>query len=218
MYFRDRTHAGQLLAKQLARYRFTDTALVALSSGGVQVAEQIARELHSGLSILVTAKITALGEPSFVLGAINQEGDFNLNEVIPTGEMEEYLLDMWGYLEEEKLHKLYDMAQLLDDGGLAKREKLHDKVVIIVSDGVKTGMSFDAALHFLKPVHTKKIIGAIPVGPAEVVERLAQEVDEMHYLYIPDNFFTVGHYYEDNTPINSSQVIAGINHMATRWH
>ncbi|HSH31801.1 MAG TPA: hypothetical protein VK963_04020, partial [Candidatus Saccharimonadales bacterium] len=160
MYFRDRTQAGELLASQLLPYRYEDTAVLALSAGGVMVGEQIARRLHCTLSLLVTSRISAPGDPSLVLGTIDQEGDFSYNDLIPTGQMEEYLQDMRGFLEEEKLHRLYDMASLLGAGGIVERQHLLDRHVILATDGVKNGMSFDAALHFLKPIHTTSIVAA----------------------------------------------------------
>ena len=41
-----------------------NTAVLALSPGGVVVGEQIARRLHSTLALLLTAKITAPGDES----------------------------------------------------------------------------------------------------------------------------------------------------------
>ncbi|MBW3538429.1 hypothetical protein KY386_02965 [Candidatus Parcubacteria bacterium] len=217
MYFRDRSQAGELLASQLLSYRYEQTAVLALSAGGVVVGEQIARRLHCSLSLLVTSRISAPGDPTLVLGTIDQEGDFSYNDMIPAGQMEEYLEDMRGFLEEEKLRRLYDMTGLLGAGGIVERERLQDRHVILATDGVKNGMSIDAALHFLKPIHTERIIAAIPVGPAEVIERVGALVDEMVYLYIPDNFFHVSHYYNDNTPPDPSVLIASINQITSRW-
>jgi predicted phosphoribosyltransferase len=217
VYFTDRSQAGELLATRLAKYRYENSAVLALSTGGVQVGERIARKLHCTLSLLMTARITAPGDVSLVLGTIDQEGDFTYNNLIPAGEMEEYMQDMHNYLEEEKLRHLYDMASLIGEGGLVKREMLAGRNVIIVTDGVKNGMSFDAALQYLKLIPTEKVIAAIPVGPAEVMERVSRMVDELHYLYIPDNFITVSHYYEDNTKLDPETVIRSINEVVSQW-
>jgi putative phosphoribosyl transferase len=217
MYFRDRTQAGELLASQLLDYRLEPTAVLALSAGGVAVGEPIARRLGCPLSLMLTARIAAPGDPALVLGTLDQEGEFFFNDLIPAGQMEEYMQEMRGFLEEEKLHKLYDMASLVGKGGFVNREELKGRNIILVTDGVKNGLSFDGAMHFLKPVHTERVIGAVPVGPAEVVERLARKCYELHYLYIPDNFIKVGHYYEDNSLPDPGEVIQKINNSAARW-
>ena len=55
MYFESRSQAGKILADQLvAKYRYENCAVVALSNGGVVVGEQIAAQLHCVLMLLVS--------------------------------------------------------------------------------------------------------------------------------------------------------------------
>jgi predicted phosphoribosyltransferase len=217
MYFHDRGEAGDRLADELIQYRFENTAVLALSPGGVAVGEQIARRLHCTLSLLLTAKITAPGDDSLVLGTMDQTGQFTYNSMITAGEMEEYMEDMRGYLEEQKLHQMYQMTSILGENGVADPAQLEGRNIIIVTDGVKNGLSFDAALTYLGRIQVEKKIGAVPVGPAEVIERLNHQLDELHYLYIPDNFFSVGHYYTDEDRIDPDTVMERINNVVARW-
>jgi putative phosphoribosyl transferase len=217
MYFHDRAEAGDKLADELSQYRWENTAVLALSPGGVAVGEQIARRLHSTLSLLLTAKISAPGDDSLVLGTIDQTGEFSYNSMISAGQMEEYMEDMRGYLEEQKIHQMYQMTSVLGDHGLADPEQLVGRNVIIATDGVKNGLSFDAALSFLSRISVEKTIGAVPVGPADVIERLHRVVDDLHYLYIPENFFSVSHYYTDEERIDPNSVMERINNVVARW-
>jgi putative phosphoribosyl transferase len=217
MYFHDRAEAGDELANDLMQYRWENTAILALSPGGVVVGEQIARRLHSTLSLLLTARITAPGDESLVIGTMDQGGGFTYNSMIPAGEMEAYLEDMRTYVEEEKLHQMYRMTTIVGEHGLADPAQLAGRNVIIATDGVKNGLSFDAAMQFLSRVHVEKTIAAIPVGPAEVIERLHGMVDEVHYLYIPENFFTVRHYYTDEPQIEQDMVMGLIDNVVARW-
>ncbi len=217
MYFHDRAQAGDLLADQLTPYRYENTAVLALSPGGVVVGEQIARRLHTTLTLLLTSRITAPGDESLVLGTMDQTGLFTYNSMIAAGEMEEYLEDMRTYLEEEKLRHMYEMTTVVGEHGLADPGQLEGRHIIIATDGVKNGLSFDAALHFLQRIRTEKIVAAIPVGPAEVIERLHERVDELHYLYIPENFLTVSHYYTDEDKIDPDTVIERIDNVVARW-
>ncbi|HSX02800.1 MAG TPA: phosphoribosyltransferase family protein [Candidatus Saccharimonadia bacterium] len=217
MYFHDRAEAGDLLANKLAHYRYENTAVLALSPGGVAVGEQIARRLHTTLALLLTARITAPGDDSLVIGTLDQTGLFTYNSMIAAGEMEEYLEDMRNYVEEAKLRHLYEMTAIVGEHGLADPSQLEGRNVIIATDGVKNGLSFDAALHFLDRIHTEKIIAAVPVGPADVIERIQERVDELHYLYIPDNFLTVSHYYTDEDRIDPETVMERIDNVVARW-
>lgn len=217
MYFHDRAEAGDLLADELMKYRWENTAVLALSPGGVAVGEQIARRLHCTLSLLLTARITAPGDESLIIGTMDQSGGFSYNSMISAGEMEEYLQDMRSYVEEEKLHQIYKMTTVIGEHGQADPAQLAGRNIIIATDGVKNGLSFDAALHFLSRVPIERIIAAVPVGPAEVIERLHGMVDEMHYLYLPENFFSVKHYYTDESQIEPESVVERINTVVSRW-
>jgi predicted phosphoribosyltransferase len=217
MYFIDRAEAGDKLADQLMNYRWENTAVMAVSPSGVLVGEQIARRLHCELSLLMTARITAPGEESLVIGTLDQTGSFNYNSMISAGEMEEYMQDMRSHVEQEKMTQMYRMASVVGAGGLADPAQLEGRNVIIATDGVKNGMSFDAALKFLDHIHVEKTIAAIPVGQAEVIERLHGLVDEMHYLYIPENFFSVSHYYEEPPIKDPNEVMSHIDNVVSRW-
>jgi len=217
MYFHDRAQAGDLLANELLEYRWENTAVLALSPGGVVVGEQIARRLHCTLSLLLTARISAPGDDSLVIGTIDQTGVFTYNSMITAGEMEEYMEDLRGYVEEQKMQQMYQMATVVGANGLADPAQLEGRNVIIATDGVKNGMSYDAALKFLDKIHIEKAIAAIPVGPPEVIERIHGLVDEMHYLYIPETFFSVSHYYTDEDKIDPDTVMPRINNVVARW-
>lgn len=217
MYFHDRAEAGDRLADELMDYRWENTAVMALSPGGVAVGEQIARRLHCALSLLLTSKISAPGEDSLVLGALDQTGGFTYNSMIAAGEMEEYLQEMRTYLEEEKVRRMYQMTSVVGEHGLADPAQLAGRNVIICTDGVKNGLSFDAALHFLQHIPIEKKIAVVPVGPAEVIERLHGMVDELHYLYIPENFLSVSHYYTDEPKIDPASVTERIDNVVARW-
>ena len=217
MYFYDRGQAGEQLADQLMEYRYSDTAVLALSPGGVVVGEAIARRLHASLSLLLTSRITAPGDDSLVLGTIDQEGLFTYNSMIAAGEMEEYMEDMRNWVEEEKIRHMYQMTSVVGEHGTADPAQLGGRNIIIATDGVKNGLSFDAALHYLKRIQIAKLVAAIPVGPAETIERISGLVDEVHYLYIPDNFLKVSHYYTDEGTIDPNSVMERIDNVVSRW-
>jgi putative phosphoribosyl transferase len=217
MYFHDRAQAGDKLAALLGDYRNENTAVLALSPGGVVVGEQIARHLHCSISLLMTARISAPGDDSLVIGTLDQGGDFTFNSMIPASVMEGYLEDMRNYVEEEKIRHFYSMTTVIGEQGSADPAQLEGRNIIIVTDGVKNGLSFDAAFHYLDRIHILKRIGAIPVGPGEVIERLNQRLDELHYLYIPESFFSVSHYYTDEDHIDISEVRDKLDNIMSRW-
>ena len=59
MIFRDRRHAGQLLAQRLQKYKKERAIVLALPRGGVPVAAEIANVLGASLDVLIVRKIGA---------------------------------------------------------------------------------------------------------------------------------------------------------------
>lgn len=214
MYFRDRAQAGELLADKLEeKYRGEPVAVVALSPGGVLVGEPIARRFGCGLSMLLTDSLSAPGDVSLVLGTMDFSGNFSLNSQISPGIMEEYLQEFRSYLEESELRSLYNLT-LRGGRGMADPQQLEGKNVILATDGIKTGLSFDAAMRFLKTVPIRDTIAAIPVAEADALDRVRHKVDDTHFLYIPESFFSVSHYFEEPPPEDDEALIERIDNVS----
>jgi predicted phosphoribosyltransferase len=128
--------------------------VVALSDGAVVVGEQIARELHCILTMLLVEEIDVPGE-GVSFGGVTQDGNFTYNGMFSAGEIEEYTSEYHGYLEEQKREAYQTLNRLLGDGGVIDENMLRDHVVILVADGLDTGSSLDSAVNFLKPIRIK---------------------------------------------------------------
>jgi putative phosphoribosyl transferase len=81
--FRDRTEAGQLLAKELSKYANCRELLVlALPRGGVPVGFEVAKALKAPLDIFVVRKLGVPGEEELAMEAIAPGGIRVLDEEI----------------------------------------------------------------------------------------------------------------------------------------
>lgn len=217
MYFESREQAGNILAKELAeKYRYENCCVVALSDGAVVVGEQIAKELHCILTMLLIQEIEVPGE-GVSFGAVAEDGSFTYNGMFSVGEIEEYTSEYHGYLEEKKREVYQTLNRLLGDGGLIDENMLRDHVIILVSDGLDTGSSLDSAVNFLKPIRIKKLIVATPVSTVQAVDKLHIMADELHILDVKDNFLGVDHYYNKNDIPSHEETIAKINKIVLNW-
>ena len=217
MYFKDRTEAGQMLAAQLVdKYRYENCAVVALSDGAVAVGEQIAAVLHSMLTMLMIEEIDIPGE-GLTLGGISGAGNFTYNSSFTDSEIKGYVGEYHGYLEEEKRKAFQRINRLIGDGGLIDRTLLQDRVIILVSDGLNTGISLDVAIDFLKPVRVSRLIIAAPVAAVEAVDKLHALADELHILDVKPNYMGTNHYYEDNDIPSHAEAVDKINQAILNW-
>ena len=163
MYFESRSQAGELLARELAPlYRYENCVVLALSDGGVLVGSEIAAALHAMLTLLVIEDIEIPGE-NIKFGGVSQDGNFTYNSSFSSGEVEEYVSEFHGYLEDQKREVFQKINRLLGDGGLVDHEMLRDQTVILVTDGIDDTTIIDVAVDFLKPIRIEKLVAAVPV-------------------------------------------------------
>ncbi|MEO7904934.1 MAG: hypothetical protein ABIR91_04030 [Candidatus Saccharimonadales bacterium] len=217
MYFESRAHAGQILAAELfERYRYENCAVIALGDGSVQVGEQIAEALHCILTMLLVEDIQIPGE-GLSFGGVSQTGNFTFNGSFTNGEMQGYVSEYHGYLEEKKREAFQRINRLIGDGGVIDNDLIRDHTVILVSDGIDNGSSIDVAMDFLKPIRIQRLIIATPVATIPAVDKLHMAADELHILDVKPNFMGVDHYYEVNDIPSHEETIAKINQIVLNW-
>jgi len=217
MYFSSRIEAGYRLALEMLQYRYENTIVVALNDGAVQVGQQIAAHLHCALTMLLTDEIAVPGE-GITLGTLNQSGRFTYNGMLSAGEIEEYYSEYHGYLEDQKREKIAGLNKLLGAGGIVDEAMLREHVVIVVSDGLSSGGSLDAAADFLKPLRVKRLIMCTPVASVPAVDRMHILADEIHVLSVTENFLDSNHYYDTNDIPSHEATIAALNEIVLNWH
>jgi putative phosphoribosyl transferase len=217
MYFKSRSEAGKKIAEQLVpKYRYENCAVVALSDGAVLVAAQLAAQLHCVMMMLLTEQIKLPGEND-ALASIDQSGIFTYNGMYSAGQLEEFNTEYRQYIEQAKLQKLHDMNRLLGGGGIIEPSLLRYHNVILVSDGLSSGASLDAAAAYLKPYKLEKLIVVTPLASVQAVDRMHLFADDIVCLSVVENFMGIDHYYEDNTMPPHEQIVTTIKNIVMQW-
>ena len=199
--FIDRRKAGRELADRLAQYK--DQAVVlALPRGGVETAVEVAEELEVPLDLVIARKIGHPGNPEYAIGAVTEAGPAIWNEI-------EYdnLEEVWRKQAEQEQRR---EARRRRDEYLADREpvRLKGKTVIIVDDGIATGLTMQAAIGEIRRQNPGKIVVAVPVAPRDVAEELAEQVNDVIVLIDPDDFSgAVGAHYENFPQLEDEDVL-----------
>lgn len=217
MYFKDRLQAADLLAAKIVpKYRYENCAVVALSDGGVIIASHLAAQLHCVVMMLLTEPITLPGETTPV-GTIDQTGVFTYNGMFSAGQLEEFTSEYRNHIEQQKLEKLHEMNSLLGSGGLIEPAMLRYHNVILVSDGLSSGLSLDAAVAYLKPFKLERLIVATPFASVSAVDRMHLLADEIYCLNVIENYMSTNHYYEDNTLPPHEEIVGAIKDIVLKW-
>jgi putative phosphoribosyl transferase len=217
MYFKSRVDAGQKLADLISqKYQGQPCAVVGLSDGGIMVGAQIALKLGCVLTMLLSDVIQLPREDTAIAG-ISQSGSMSYNPVYSPGQIEDFLSEYRGLIEQEKLTKMHEMHRLVGRGGLIRKDLLREHVVILVSDGLSNGFSLDIAAEFLKPIHTKKLVVATPLASVPAVDRMHILADDIFCLSVIQDYISTDHYYDTKDVPNHALVVKTVEQIVSHW-
>ncbi|HEX8925896.1 MAG TPA: phosphoribosyltransferase [Terriglobales bacterium] len=203
MRFRDRTDAGQRLARELACYaNRTDVCVLALPRGGVPVAYEVAQALHAPLDVWVVRKLGTPFMPELALGAI-ASGDVR----VLTPGIADVLHLSHDQIEQIAADERIEL-QRREDAYRAGQPPIdvRGKIVILIDDGVATGSTMRAGIQALRQLKPAQIVAAIPVAARSACQMLAQAADRVVCLSRPETFEAVGEWYVDFSQTTDQEV------------
>jgi predicted phosphoribosyltransferase len=204
---KNRHEAGVLLAQKLQKYRGENAVILALPRGGVVVGRAVADALSLPLDIIATRKIGHPTNPEYAIGAVSANGTSVFNEIeIASVDSE--------WLEKEILKQKEEAKRRTSVYRKGKKPTdFHEKIVIIVDDGIATGFTMQIAVKAVKKENPKKIIVAVPVAPSESITEIRREgADEVIILLPPEEFMgAVGAHYQEFKQVEDREVINLLN-------
>ncbi len=202
--FRNRHDAGKLLAKKLISYKGKVAYILALPRGGVVVAHVVAKSLHLPHDVIISRKIGSPNNPEFGIGAVSENDSVILDQAsIETLDLTKRDLDK---LVEKEKKEVDRRIQLFRDGKALP--SMEGKTVIILDDGLATGVTARAAVVAVEKLHPQKIVFAAPICAADSVIELQSHVDEVSCLYAPMTMGAIGAYYQDFSQTTDREVLS----------
>ena len=209
MLFKDRTDAAKQLAERLywlkneIQENKSSVVIVAVPRGGVVIGNIIASQLGAKLDLVVSRKIGAPFNPELAIGAVMPDGSYFLNDV---AEMMNVSQDYIGSQIEKEVKEI-DRRLIEFRGNREYYNKLEDKIVVLVDDGIATGATILASAKWIKDKHNcKQLIIAVPLAPREILEDLNRAADKVIVLYTPEPFGAVGRFYHDFNQVSDDEV------------
>jgi len=214
--FEDRIDAAYKLTKEIDSYlknvqknvTFSNKELIilAIPRGGIVLANVIASHFECELDIIVSRKIRYESNEELAIGAVMPDGTFFMNERILR-----ILQISQKYLEQEIEFQRKEINRRLIEfrGTTSYADKLRNKIVILVDDGIATGATITASAKWLKRNYAfKKLIIAVPVAPrtSETVDALNRIADKAIIIYSPEDFSAVGQFYQRFDQVSDEEV------------
>jgi len=203
--FRDRAEAGRELASSLQSYADFNPVIIGLPRGGLVVAREVAQAMGAPLDIVVVRKIGHPDQPEYGIGAVSEEEFHWFDEsALASVSIEPRILERMLKREADEVRRraaLYrsDRPPLPLDG----------RTVILVDDGLATGVSARAAIHEVEGRGAARVILAVPVASPKGVADFRREgvVDEIVTIVEPDPFYAVGDSYVDFSQTSDDEVV-----------
>ena len=202
--FADRRDAGLRLAERLLPLADEHPVVVALPRGGVPVAREVAMALEAPLEILAVRKLGAPHNPEYGIGAVAEDGTRLIDaEAVAGLGINGGVLDAIIARETAELRRR--VAAYRDD---RPPLDLQGRTVIVVDDGIATGVTDTAALRALRRQKPRRLILAVPVCPPDSAMRLRGEADDVVCLLVPPQLYGVGQWYRDFSQVSDEDVVS----------
>lgn len=200
--FVSREQAAELLAEELIQYKGRHPLVLAIPRGAVPMGSLIARLLDGELDIVLTHKLCAPMDPEYAIGAIDESGWVYISPVAARAGISP------SYLEQEKERQLDSLKhrRIRFKSG-KKPAAVKGRIAIVVDDGLATGATMIAALHAIRAREPARLVCAIPVAPSDTLDRVSELADEVICLQVPDDFRSVGQFYQHFPQVEEDEVI-----------
>jgi predicted phosphoribosyltransferase len=168
--FRDRAHAGAVLAEMLAEFRGGDGLLLAVPAGGVPVAAVVAERLALPLDVAVVSKITLPWNTEAGYGAVAWDGTVRINRGLAAqvGLGEDEIRDG----VERTRRKVERRVQRLR--GHRDWPELANRPLVLIDDGLASGFTMLVAVAAVEAAGGAPPVVAVPTAPEDTVARFAE--------------------------------------------
>ena len=199
--FKNRRDAGIRLGDFIkSRYQALNPLIIGIPRGGVEVAYYVAEKLHAELSLIVSKKLPYPGQLEYGFGAVSEEDCV--------------------YVSKERSEKLSasTITQLIDEQRKEVKARvikyrsgqalpnMHERTVILVDDGIATGVTLVPVLELCRKKGAAKVIIATPVSGLNYDSHL-DEADAIEVLVQPKSFYAVGQVYEEFGDFGDQQLV-----------
>jgi putative phosphoribosyl transferase len=198
----DRHAAGVALAGVRADLR-PPALLLALPRGGVAVAAAMADQLRLPLATWSVRKVSDPANPELAIGAV-APGGVVVWRPDGDGRRHEAAARRFGWLAEQQRELARRQVQFGDPPAQA----LRNRELVVVDDGIATGMTLRAALLSLRRLQPASLQLAVPVADREALAGLSPLLDRITVLAAVPDLLAVGHWYRRFEQLSDGEVLA----------
>jgi putative phosphoribosyl transferase len=204
--FDNREDAGRRLSERLRGGLPATVVVGAVPRGGLPVARPIADRLHAPLALVPVRKMTSVLVPDLAFGAVDADGEAIVDPQVVKG-----LQVSPGEREAERIRVRGELRHALTryevfDPGIA----FAGRVVVLVDDGCRTGLTMAAAILYARRHGAAEVIAATACAHPSALARLEPRADRVVSLVTDPGFVAVARYFREFAPVDDAEVAANL--------
>ena len=195
--FKNRVAAGRALASEIKKRKIKADLIIALPRGGVPVGKILSEEMQLPLKLCYVKKIGHPVNKEYAIGAVTEDDELIINNE---------------HIDEQYINKMISKARSrimemkLKFGHNYDSHELVKKTIILVDDGIATGICLKLAAIVMRKHNAQKIIIATPVCAANTVSIMQKTSDLFICLLSPLYFVGIGAYYNEFNQLTDEEV------------
>lgn len=203
--FKDRDDAYEQLCDALPVNEMMQESWIVLatSAGGVPIAKALSEKLNAKFDFLFTNKIFTSKNNECEIAIVTETGEIVVHEEL----MKSFSLDL-----ESIYQDAHTKCETLISSYKAKYRNsldiidLKDKNILLVDEGLNTGLTMMACIKSVINENAKSICVAVPVLPQVTVNDIETIADDLYYVKAPAHFISIDFYYEELSDVSFEDI------------
>ena len=195
IYFKNREVAAYRLLDVLPidSMKLEDWTVISSSYGGFEIAKIIAKALNSKYDMMFSGKIYAPNNEDCEIAVVTEHEEVLIHEeLIKAFDISlDYVYSKSKQVYDESIVKTVNKFRHGE-----KIQKFENKNVLIVDEGINTGLTMMACIKTAINLKAKSISVATPILPTASIPTIESIADDLYFVKKLDHFVSINFYYD----------------------
>lgn len=195
IYFKNREVAAYRLLDVLPidSMKLEDWTVISSSYGGFEIARIVANALNSKYDIMFSEKIYAPNNEDCEIAVVTEHEEVLIHEeLVKSFDISlDYVYSKSKQVYEESIIKTVSKFRHGE-----KIQKFENKNVLIVDEGINTGLTMMACIKTAINLKAKSISVATPILPTASISTIESIADDLYFIKKLDHFVEIDFYYD----------------------
>jgi putative phosphoribosyl transferase len=187
----------------MQRLKDENWKLIAVSRGGLELANQIRKKYDNSIDFLFSESIMAPNNDECEIARVSETEEIVINDKLVSSFEIQY---DYIYGEAHRKHEERILSYIYQYRKGIPFLSMENEIVLLIDEGSETGMKFMTALKTVLAQKPKAVYIAVPVIPSDILELLEAFADDIFYLHAIDDYVETSLYYEELEKIDEEKI------------